>query len=115
MATPIVCDHAEPALREEEHLAIPGVRAERPSVREGDYRALAPVLVIDLRSVASRDCRHEILLRFEARSFSLPLPVYPFADVARAVAQRHAIRLAGPEETNGLDVYERHLFEVEDQ
>src|SRR3982751_1399561 len=45
---------------------------------------------------------------------SLPLPMYPFADVARAVAQRHAVRLAGAEETNRVHVYERHLFEVED-
>jgi hypothetical protein len=35
MAATVVCDHPEALLREEEHLAIPSVRAQRPAVTTG--------------------------------------------------------------------------------
>src|SRR5262249_25304365 len=61
MATPVKRDDAEAVLLEEQHLAVPSVGAERPAVRESDYRAFAPVLVIDLRTVFRRDRAHFIL------------------------------------------------------
>jgi hypothetical protein len=60
MATPVMRNYAEALLREEEHLAVPSVGAQRPPVREGYDRAFAPVLVIDLCSVFCSDCSHGI-------------------------------------------------------
>src|SRR5262245_58723816 len=45
-------------LREKQHLAVPRIRAQRPSVGERDHWARAPFLVIDCCAVTSRDCRH---------------------------------------------------------
>ena len=47
MATPVVRHYAEAVLREEKHLAIPSVRAQRPAVRECYDRAHAPLLAVD--------------------------------------------------------------------
>ena len=55
MATTVVCDHAEAVLREEKHLAVPSVGAQRPAVRERYDRAFAPVLVVDFRAVLGGD------------------------------------------------------------
>src|SRR5262249_31360025 len=44
-----------------EHLVVPGVRAQRPSVAEDDRLALAPVLVIDLRTVFGGYRAHGVL------------------------------------------------------
>jgi len=46
---------------EEEHLRLPGIRRERPAMAEGDDRARAPVLVVDLRAVLSRDAAHRFV------------------------------------------------------
>src|SRR5262249_9927851 len=43
---------------QKEHLVFPGVRAQRPAVAENHGLSAAPVLVIDLRAVLSRDCGH---------------------------------------------------------
>ncbi len=58
MAATVMGDHAEAVLREEQHLAVPGVGVERPAMREGYDRAFAPVLVVDLRPVFRRNCCH---------------------------------------------------------
>jgi hypothetical protein len=58
MTSAVMRDDAETVLREEKHLAIPGVRIQRPSVRKRHDRTFAPVLVIDLRSVFGFDCAH---------------------------------------------------------
>src|SRR5690606_15940677 len=57
-AAPGVSDDPEALLREEKHLPVPGIRVQRPAVREGDDRALAPVLVIDIRAVPGLDHAH---------------------------------------------------------
>ena len=49
---------AEAVLGEEQHLPVPHVGTERPSVRERDSRAFAPVLVVDLGAVAGGDRAH---------------------------------------------------------
>jgi hypothetical protein len=41
MAMPIVRNHAEPILGEEQHLSVPSIGTQRPSVRKRDDRALA--------------------------------------------------------------------------
>src|SRR5262249_49171975 len=58
VATPVVCDHAEAVLREEQHLAVPGVGVQRPAVRACYDRAFPPVLVIDLCAVFRGDRAH---------------------------------------------------------
>src|SRR5262250_509203 len=58
MTAPVMRDRAEAVLRQEQHLAVPGVRAQRPAVRERDDRALAPVLVVDFRAVSGGDRAH---------------------------------------------------------
>ncbi|MNR08268.1 hypothetical protein D3C85_1244160 [compost metagenome] len=51
----VVRDDAKAVARQEMHLPVPGVRVERPAVRKGDDRAVAPVLVVDLRAVLGGD------------------------------------------------------------
>jgi hypothetical protein len=60
MTTAIVGDHAIALPEEEEHLGVPVVGAERPSMMKDDgLRGLgAPVLVEDFRSVSSSDGVH---------------------------------------------------------
>src|SRR5215468_3179485 len=58
MTAPVMRDRAEAVLRQEQHLAVPCVRAQRPAVRERDDRALAPVLVVDFRAVSGGDRAH---------------------------------------------------------
>src|SRR5262252_10292007 len=58
MTAPVMRDRAEAVLRQEQHLAVPCVRAQRPAVRERDDRALAPVLVVDFRAVFRGDRAH---------------------------------------------------------
>ena len=53
MAATVMRDHAESILREEQHLAVPSVGAQRPAVRERYDRAFAPVLVVDFGAVLS--------------------------------------------------------------
>src|SRR6516165_4544882 len=58
MATPVVSDHAESILGEEQHLAVPRIRIQRPSVRKRYDRALAPVLVVEGRTILHRNRAH---------------------------------------------------------
>src|SRR5262249_35002322 len=58
----VMGDAAVAVLGEEQHLAVPGVGAQRPAVRERDDRALAPVLVIELGAVFGGDRAHDLLL-----------------------------------------------------
>src|SRR3954466_16036091 len=63
MATPVVGDDAIAVLEKEQHLRIPVVGRERPTVAEDDGLSAAPVLVVnfDVRSIfsADRDVRHD--------------------------------------------------------
>src|SRR5208283_3059735 len=47
MAAAIVGDNPIASLSEKQHLGIPGVGAQRPSMREGDNRSRSPVFVVD--------------------------------------------------------------------
>ena len=107
MATPVMGNHAEAVLREEKHLAVPRVRAQRPAVRERDDRARAPVLVLDVRTVACRNRWHQMssfrLVSLQASSFPLfsetcrllhprrlvwPIPLTPGGRIATSLTDR---------------------------
>ncbi len=55
---PVVGDDAKALLHEKQHLRIPRIGVERPSVREGDDGAAAPVLVVNRRAVFGSDGVH---------------------------------------------------------
>src|SRR4029077_19755725 len=61
MAAAVMRDAAKPALAEVEHLRIPIIRAQRPAMAEHNRLPRAPVLVIDLRAIFSRDGAHRAL------------------------------------------------------
>src|SRR6266550_5675536 len=58
MASSIMGDTAITALRQKEHLILECVRAQRPAVAEDNRLSLAPVVVIDPRSIFCRDLTH---------------------------------------------------------
>jgi hypothetical protein len=60
MSTPVMCNYAEAVLREEKHLAVPSVGAQRPAMGERYDRAFAPVFVVDFRTVFCCDPAHKI-------------------------------------------------------
>jgi hypothetical protein len=60
MTATVVRDHPKAVLCQEQHLAVPGVGVQRPAVREGDDRAGAPVLVVDLGAVLGGDRAHRV-------------------------------------------------------
>jgi len=58
MPSPVVRDNAIAVLAEEQHLGVPVIRTERPTVAE-DYRlSLSPVLVEDCRAIFGREKYH---------------------------------------------------------
>src|SRR5580658_8763109 len=58
MTPAIMSNYAITVLKEKQHLRIPIVRRERPSMVEDDRLAVAPILVIDLCSIFCSDERH---------------------------------------------------------
>src|SRR6267143_6038520 len=58
MATPVVGDDAIAVLEEEQHLRVPIIGRERPTVAEHNGLTLAPVLVEDLNAVFGGDRVH---------------------------------------------------------
>ena len=69
MTTAVVRNTSESVLTQENHLVFPCVRAQRPSVTE-DYRlSLAPVFIVDTRSVFCSYARHVDLLLYGLRRF----------------------------------------------
>ena len=58
VATPVVRNDAIAALPEEEHLPVPVVRRQRPSMRKNDRLPFAPILVENLRPVLRCYRRH---------------------------------------------------------
>ena len=61
VAATIMGDTAIAVGRQVDHLAFPGIGAERPAVAEDDGLSRAPVLVIDLRTVFGGDRVHVIV------------------------------------------------------
>jgi hypothetical protein len=60
MASPVMRDHTIAVLAEKQHLSIPVVRRERPTVTEHYGLACSPVLVENLGTVFHRDCGHTL-------------------------------------------------------
>src|SRR6267378_4454673 len=58
MSAPVVGYDAIAVLEEEQHLRVPIIGRQRPAVAKHDGLTLAPVLVVDLRSIFRRNCRH---------------------------------------------------------
>jgi hypothetical protein len=58
MAAAVDADHAIAMMDEEQHLSIPVVGAERPTMMEDDGLALAPILVEDLNAVLRSNEAH---------------------------------------------------------
>ena len=89
MATPVVGDHAKTVLRKEEHLAVPSVGVQWPTMREGYDRPLTPVLVIDLGTVFGGDCVHRLSSFVSAKALAVNLAnivpeIWPFRAEAEA-------------------------------
>src|SRR5580700_11782184 len=59
MATTVMRDHAVSVQPEEQHLAVPIVRAKRPAMVEHDRLTCSPILVVDLCTVLHCDAAHE--------------------------------------------------------
>jgi hypothetical protein len=59
VAAAVMGDHPVAVLGHEQHLAVPGVGAERPAVGEDDRPTLAPVLEEDARTVFRRHEAHD--------------------------------------------------------
>src|SRR5580658_4293866 len=59
VAAPVVRDDSVAVLAEEQHLSVPVVCGERPSVTEHDGLTCAPVFVINLRTIFCRNRWHE--------------------------------------------------------
>src|SRR4030088_186460 len=60
MAAATVSDAPVSTRRQEEHLIVPGIGAERPPMAEDDRLTLAPVLEIDLRAILRGDRVHAL-------------------------------------------------------
>src|SRR5437588_4846901 len=76
MATPVVGYDAIAAVEEEQHLCVPIIGRQRPAVAENNGLTFAPVFVIDLRSVFSRDRVHIFFLFLALIGLvSSPIPV----------------------------------------
>src|SRR5205814_5139988 len=58
MAAPVVGYDAIALVEEEQHLCVPIIGRQRPTVTEDNGLTFAPVFVINLRSVFSRDRVH---------------------------------------------------------
>ena len=58
MTAPIMRDHAIALLPKEEHLRVPRIRAQGPSMRENNWLASTPILIVDFRSVLGDDRIH---------------------------------------------------------
>src|ERR1700691_954090 len=74
---PVMSDYAVAKLAKVQHLSVPVIRAERPSVAEHYGLALTPVLVINRRAVFRCDRSHKAPPFFDLSYDSSPLPLWP--------------------------------------
>src|SRR5690554_2710560 len=61
MAVLVMCDHAIPMRQEEQHLAVPVVRAQRPAVVKHHWRRVfrPPVLIEKIGAIRCGDYSHD--------------------------------------------------------
>ena len=62
MATPVVGDDAIAVIEEEQHLGVPIIGRQRPTVTENNGLTFAPILEIDLDPVLCRNCVHSFIM-----------------------------------------------------
>src|SRR5271169_4381953 len=60
VSLPVMRDHSIATLAEEQHLSVPVVRGEWPSVTEHDRLAFSPVLVVNLSTILGRNSWHRM-------------------------------------------------------
>src|SRR6266436_3983413 len=58
MSAPVVGYDAIAVLEDEQHLRVPIIGRQRPAVAKHNGLTFAPVLVVDLRPIFRRNCRH---------------------------------------------------------
>src|SRR5262249_48332432 len=63
MPAPVNCNTAISVLGEKQHLTVPGIGVQRPTVRERYGWALAPVFVVDCCTVFGRNGAHAFPLK----------------------------------------------------
>lgn len=75
MATTIMSNTAISMVAQEEHLVLPVIAVEWPSVRENDDLALwiTPVLVVDLGVIFGGDERHCVMLKWSSTIFMVSI------------------------------------------
>jgi hypothetical protein len=93
MPAPVNRNAAIPVLDKIEHLTVPSVGVQWPTVRKGYDWALSPVLVVNRRAIFHGDCAHSFLLnRISAKPtarFNSPgTPVLPSANHHAATVAR---------------------------
>src|SRR5213078_5410285 len=54
----VMRDDAIPVVQEEQHLRVPVIGRQRPTMAEDDGLSATPILVVNLRSVFGCDCAH---------------------------------------------------------
>src|SRR5271156_4394468 len=64
MTTPVLGDDAIAVLKEEQHLRVPIVRGQRPTMAKHNGLTFAPVLVEDLDTVFGCDRAHVVAFLF---------------------------------------------------
>src|SRR6266705_3707389 len=98
MSAPVVGYDTIAVLEEEQHLRVPVVRGQRPTVTEDNRLSFAPIFVIDLCSIFGRNCRHSVLSLIAALYFDLINDHRTFSDknhVLRSVSSiQFSIKLA---------------------
>src|SRR5207244_5983549 len=60
VATPVMGEHAIAVLEEEQHLCIPVIGRQRPTVAEHNGLTVSPVLIEDFRAIRASDRAHVV-------------------------------------------------------
>ena len=93
MTTPVMGDHAVAVLGKKQHLCIPRVRIQGPAMRKRNRLSLAPVLVINRRTVVGgkRVGGQRIASKRSHEGFSLRrVDISALVDCSRRAAPRKA-------------------------
>src|SRR5271157_4555090 len=72
MSAPVVRYDAIAVIEEEQHLRVPIIGRQRPTVAKHDGLSFAPVLVVNLRPIFRRNCRHVMFSFFLMSCFRDP-------------------------------------------
>src|SRR5258708_10313417 len=70
IAPPVVRYDAIAVVEKEQHLRVPIIGRQRPAVAKHDGLTFAPVLIVDLRPIFRRNCRHVMFSFFSDDLFA---------------------------------------------